>query len=223
MQTLMVYSIFKSIDGECNSAGQGALTIFIRLAGCNLRCQYPCDTQYSFNVDPFMKMTIPSILEKVRSMGIRKVTITGGEPLLQMDSLLDLIMALKHEGYQISIETNGSLPWGRLIAANVDCIVADYKLPTSGMEDKMIGEENFAALGKSDFVKFVIMSRKDFNRAIMIHRRLKLAGCIATFAFSPVHGVLSPVLLLKWMMKSKLDGGILNIQLHKILGLKEDA
>lgn len=222
-KALSVYSIFKSIDGECNSVGQGSLTIFIRLAGCNLRCQYPCDTPYSFKVDPAMKMSIPDILKKVKSMYIKKVTITGGEPLLQIrDGLLDLITALKNNGYRISIETNGSIMWSRLDLSSIDCLVVDYKLPSSGMEDKMIPSVHFQDLRKSDFIKFVIMDKPDFMRAIEIYNSFKSWGCAASFAFSPVHGGLSPSLLLKWMMDRHLEDGILNIQIHKPLELKED-
>jgi len=181
-----------------------------------------CDTPYSFKVDPAMKMSIPDILKKVKSMHIKKVTITGGEPLLQIDDLLELIIVLKNDGYQISVETNGSISWWKLDAAHVDCIIVDYKLPSSGMEDKMVSGQEFAALGVSDFIKFVIMDEKDFARAIAVYDSFKSQGCIASFAFSPVYGVLSPVLLLKWMMDKGLEDGILNLQLHKIIQLKED-
>ena len=222
MQTLNVYSIFKSIDGECNSAGQGALTIFLRLAGCNLFCQYPCDTQYSFKVDDSMKMPVIDILCKIRSMGIKKVTITGGEPLLQADGLVTLLAILKNEGYTISVETNGSLSWGSLLASGVDSIVADYKLPSSGEEGKMLGEGHFLSLRKSDFIKFVIMDKTDFVSATHIYYRLRYLGALASFAFSPVYGVLEPVSLLKMMMENGIENAILNVQLHKILQLKED-
>ncbi len=128
-----VTEIFTSIDGEVNHFGQGVMTTFIRLAGCNLACSY-CDTPKAHHAGK--QMTIPTILLNVIELGCRKITITGGEPLLQAEETLPLIDILTTEGYDVSIETNGTLyiPLSYIRYENVSWVV-DYKLD---YEDKML-------------------------------------------------------------------------------------
>lgn len=216
---LNVYSIFPSIDGEVNGYSQGALTVFIRLAGCNLRCQYPCDTEYSFDTKNSKQMTIEEIVNEVGEYKFKKITITGGEPLLQFDNLLLLVRNLSMSQYYISLETNGSQEWRELLKY-VNSIIVDYKLPSSGMQDKMLPIKYFEDnLCDKDFIKFVILNKKDFDMAIEIQRLSENSG--AKFAYSPVYKKLNPQTLLKWMQDAKINA-VLNLQLHKILGLKED-
>lgn len=220
MNKLSVYSIFKSIDGECNDYGQGALTIFIRLAGCNLRCQYPCDTPNSLSVFSGKPMSIDEIIDQVRQLRIKKVTITGGEPLTQLSQLARLCNQLSIMGYLISIETNGSIsPEPIMKSCNVNFIM-DYKLPSSGEEEKM-AFSNFEILQETDFVKFVILDGYDFERAVQVRQLLIDAGCQAKFTFSPVHGRLEPKKLIQWLYEAMVPMAIINVQLHKILDLSE--
>lgn len=219
---LNIVSIFPSIDGEANGAGQGALTVFIRFAGCNLRCQYPCDTEYSFDVENSKQMTITEIINEVEKYGLKKITITGGEPLLQFNELLLLVEKLKWYHYDISIETNGSIIWFTLLG-NINSIIVDYKLPSSGMMERMLPIFYFQDfLDRSDWIKFVILDRNDFQTALQIYEKIIQNNSACRFAFSPVHNKLEPQTLLTWMLEAKLRRSNLNLQLHKILNLKED-
>lgn len=212
-----IYSIFPSIDGEVNGYGQGALTVFIRFAGCNLRCQYPCDTPNSLSGASGSLITIDQIINRVMIWPIMKISITGGEPLLQMPALLALTERLKGLGYYISVETNGSILPGDL-PKYVDSLVVDYKLPSSGEEAKM-KLDIFRGLTPQDYCKFVIADRSDFDRAVEIYFLLR--KCLMKSAFSPVWGKMDPVLLIRWMMDAGLSMCLVNLQLHKIIQLSE--
>ena len=102
---IKINEIFTSIDGEVNRYGQGGLTTFIRLAGCNLQCSY-CDTKQAQAMDTGVDMTIDEITERIE---VSKVTITGGEPLCQKDELIELINSLCFTDIRVTVETNGSL------------------------------------------------------------------------------------------------------------------
>lgn len=222
MHNLKVHSIFQSIDGEVNGASQGALTVFVRFSQCNLRCQYPCDTEYSFDSSKAIEMIPEEVVEEIEKYGINKVTITGGEPLLQMDGLLKLLELLQAKAYYVSIETNGSIVWGKVLGF-LGSLIVDYKLESSGMTKKMLPISYFHFLRSSDFIKFVIMDRNDFNQALEFYQELTrqyIPNC--HFAFAPVHGKLDPVVLLDWIKEGRIKKSVLNVQLHKILGLVED-
>lgn len=216
-QTLQIYSIFSSIDGECNDYGQGALTTFIRFAGCNLRCQYPCDTPNSLKNESGLRRTLDQIMEGVSVLPTKKVTITGGEPLLQMEGLLYLVQRLKTEGYYISIETNGSIN-PCMLMRRVDCLIVDYKLPSSGEEAKM-DLSIFPRLRAQDYCKFVISDRQDFDAALAAIK--KFGKYSMKLAFSPVWGRLDSKTLIEWMSEAKIPMAILSLQLHKIIQLSE--
>ncbi len=173
---LNVESIFNSIDGEVNGfLGAGELTTFIRLRGCNLRCSY-CDTAYAQADDVKEEMTVDDI--RAWKGLLPKITITGGEPLLQ-EGAKKLIYCLVRDGHQISVETNGSIPIMPLLSgkksrmASQECIassklfennlryVVDYKLPSSGVEAEM-KKEVFDGLRSVDVIKFVIADYIDY-------------------------------------------------------------
>ena len=171
---LNVQAIFSSIDGEENAfGGAGELTTFIRLKGCNLRCTY-CDTKYAQAVTQPNWMTADEVFKQVH---FPKVTITGGEPMLQWRQLGLLVEKLLHKDCKITIETNGSVllpPW--LYGHEFNWVwthtkglryVVDYKLPSSGMEDKM-NLETFKNLCPLDVIKFVIEDEKDYKCAKML-------------------------------------------------------
>jgi len=222
---LRVYSIFPSIDGEVNHFYQGRLTVFVRLAGCNLQCKY-CDTQYAAGLNDGKDMSIDSIIDTIVSYrGIGKVTITGGEPFLQQDLVWRLCSRLSNLHRQITIETNGSIKFkpARSRWPGTKFIV-DYKLPSSG-QGAMMDPEVFYNLLPSDFVKFVIADRADFDRAVKIMGILEGLGCLALFAFSPVFDADKKCHfaadLLRWMMEFSSPKMVLNIQLHKVVNFDE--
>jgi organic radical activating enzyme len=159
----------------------------------------------------------------VKKMKCKKVTITGGEPMMQAQDVFDLTRLLRENNHIVSIETNGSfLPVG----FNVECFIMDWKLSNSNMQHKM-KEENFTRLRPSDYVKFVIgpgvksSPRNSFHEALGVMKVLKDKGCRATFAFSPNMQHMSARVLFLWMEsemeKSFLHDCVLNIQLHKVL------
>jgi len=211
---IMINEIFSSLDGEANWYGQGGRCTFIRFAGCNLSCSY-CDTEYALKLSDGKEMSIEEIIKEVNKYDNKRITITGGEPLLQRGGLKELTKKLWHTGYQVSVETNGSL---KLDGYGVVSWVVDFKLPSSGQYDQM-KEVIFNRLTASDFVKFVIEDRNDFDTAVQRRNYFIANGCAAKFAFSPITGKLEPKQLLKWMQESEVDG-ILNIQIHKFFGLK---
>ena len=215
---LKIFSIFPSIAGEVNCYHQGHLCTFIRFSGCQLNCNY-CDTRYALSATSGKEMSISEIIKEVKAIGIPKVTITGGEPLMQFDGFLELTRSLYMSNFQIVVETNGSFPCN---GYGVDCWVVDYKLPSSGCMDKMTPTA-FSKLRASDFVKFVIMDRTDYLEALNVKEWIQDdIGSSCQFAFSPVYGTLDPNTLIKWLMEDRIFDAIINAQLHKLLKLKEE-
>lgn len=169
-------------------------------------------------------MSVQDILNKVRLIGLSKVTVTGGEPLMQRVDCMHLLEELVLLGYEVSVETSGAYHPLDLIDVNW---VMDWKLKNSGM-DKHMRDEHFLALGFKDFVKFVVGDKKDYDEAYFVMKRLLSKGCRARFAFSPVmpsgdymHVGLSIADLVNWMIADKIDGFV-NLQLHKLTNLKEE-
>lgn len=217
---LNIQSIFYSIDGEVNGFyGAGQLCTFIRLKGCSLNCLY-CDTLYSQNPRPENWMTIEGIVQYIK---FSKVTITGGEPLIQKDAVKDLCAHLAAKYCDISIETNGTIVpeffWERVR------YIVDWKLPSSGVEDKM-NLEAFSCLRREDVIKFVISDWNDYNRAIELMDNNP--SWIARKAFSPTMTLVNgkhfpprykmdwPRQLLEKMIEDKVDAQF-SLQLHKII------
>ena len=213
MQKLNVNEIFASINGEVNKWGQGSPTIFVRFQGCNLKCSY-CDTQHAQSIANYDPMIFSHLLTEIKMYGIKRVTITGGEPLLQSD-IFDLIIELERRRYQISVETNGSIEipidfigWENL------CWIVDYK---EQYNNQMI-LENYLRLTKNDYIKFVISNKKRFDKALLVKKRLQKRGCASNFAFSPIgadHYLAAAIT--KWLVEEKIDDVILNLQIHKII------
>ena len=217
---MQVCEIFPSIDGEVNFFGQGVRTVFIRLQGCNLRCRY-CDTPKTQEHNQGLFLDTNRVLDTVLSLGIRKVTITGGEPLIQADLVHELLCELRKRGIVSSLETNGSFPIPAPMKHLVDSWVMDYKLPSSGMEEKMC-LENFKDLSPTDWVKFVCCDVADFLRSLHVQDLLTRLSCGARFAWSaagiPEGPSLSASELVKMMSEYGANGN-LNVQLHKLLNL----
>jgi len=216
---MKVYSIFTSIDGEINKFHQGALATFVRLAGCNLRCGY-CDTKYAQEEKSGREMSVEDVIAEVLKRKVKKVTITGGEPLMQMIDVRELAHYLFFEyDIDVSIETNGSIvPKGFSDGIN---FVVDYKLGTSRMNRRM-NDKVFENLREGDIIKYVVGSREDFEQAIT-HAcyQILIIKKPVSFAFSAVAGKVKPKKLIGWMLKEPLPGMVFNAQLHKIIELDE--
>lgn len=203
--SLKITEIFKSIQGE--STFQGSPTIFIRTAECNLRCAY-CDTSYSF--DSGSNMSIEKILEHCAKWNIDLVELTGGEPLVQPDSI-ELMHALLQNGYRVMLETNGSFSIKDVPEQVV--IILDLKSPGSGM-DLSNCYENIPLLKPNDEIKFVLTSREDYDWAVKKIRELSLEG--KKILFSAVSPTLPVRDLADWIVKDELPVR-LNMQLHKYI------
>lgn len=151
---MQISEIFRSLQGE--GIDIGLPTIFVRTAGCNLRCEW-CDTKYAW--EGGKKMSVGEVKSKIEGFEGHRVCITGGEPLLQED-LLELIDSLSTH-YEITVETNGSLDISELVERNLK-VSMDYKTPSSKMEGEM-KKENLAFLREKDQLKFVITDGEDYE------------------------------------------------------------
>ena len=205
--SLLINEIFYSIQGESTYSGRPC--IFVRLAGCNLRCTY-CDTQYAYEAGE--KMEIDQIMRRVAGYKCRLIEITGGEPLLQDETPL-LISRLLDDGYVVMVETNGSLDITRV---DDRCIkILDVKCPTSGESDKN-DLENLKRIHPKDQIKFVIGTLEDYVYAKHIIALLCKDFPGDHILFSPVSGKMSSAELADWILEDNLDVR-LHLQLHSII------
>lgn len=203
---LRITEIFHSLQGEADTAGFP--TVFVRLTGCPLRCQY-CDTAYAFHGGEWWELE--HIVARVREFPTPYVCVTGGEPLAQK-ACLELLTLLCDAGLRVSLETSGAMP-----LAGVDprvVRVVDVKTPGSGEEQRNRYQE-LATLRPQDLVKFVICGRGDYEWSRGKLRELALpAGC--TVLFSPSHEQLPARELADWILEDRLPVRF-QIQLHKYL------
>jgi 7-carboxy-7-deazaguanine synthase len=204
--TLIVNETFFSIQGEGTRAGQPC--VFVRLTGCPLRCGW-CDTAYAFQEGA--RRSVDDVVRDVARHPCRRVLITGGEPLAQ-PAAFALVARLLDEGWQVLVETSGHIPLNGLDRRAVT--ILDVKAPGSGETHRMEWR-NLDLLAGSDEVKFVLADRADYewSRALVRDRGL-IAKCVVLF--SPVHGVLDPGVLGRWILEDGLDVR-LQVQLHKYL------
>ena len=203
---LKLTEIFLSIQGEADSVGWP--TVFVRLTGCPLRCQY-CDTAYAFHGGEWF--TLAQILERVEALGVKHVCVTGGEPLAQKNCQ-ELLRALCEAGYRVSLETSGAIDVSGVDARVVR--VVDIKTPGSN-ESHRNRFENLAALRAGEQLKFVICSRGDFEWARDLVRD-KALNALCTVLFSPSFGQVEPRDLAQWILDERLPVR-LQVQLHKYL------
>lgn len=209
---MRVVEHFVSINGEGKRAGE--LACFVRFQGCNLRCSY-CDTMWANKANcEYEEKTPEEVLLLVKETGVKNVTLTGGEPLLQKEikSLIDLLMK---EGLRVEIETNGAVLLAPFCEGSRPEFTMDYKLPGSGCEEQM-KVSNFSILGKEDTVKFVAGSRKDLERALEIINEYQLLERCHVY-FSPIFGSIEPVEIVDFMIANKLNDVRLQIQMHKVI------
>lgn len=212
---MRVVEIFGSIDGEGKRTGQ--LATFIRLAGCNLRCCY-CDTTYSFNVNEATEMSVNEIVKKCQEIGYHNITLTGGEPLIHKD-VKSLIFDLGARGFQVNIETNGSVDLSEFIALrykyDLDVFfTVDFKTLYSGMRNKM-NRNSFVGLDiEKDIVKCVVANRADMDDALQYLDSLNEKFNIW---FSPVFGKIEPKEIVEYAIEHKRQDITTQVQLHKII------
>ncbi|MCI9517921.1 MAG: putative 7-carboxy-7-deazaguanine synthase QueE [Clostridia bacterium] len=213
MSCFKVAEKFVSLNGEGPRAGE--LAAFLRFCGCNLNCGY-CDTRWANTADVKYELaSAEDLVEYVKSTGVKNVTLTGGEPLLQED-IARLIVRLGTSGAKIEIETNGSVPIKDIVSLSPrPAVTADYKLPSSGMEKYML-TENFSYLTLCDAVKFVVGDMRDLARAEEIINEYGLTDRCRVY-FSPVFGEIKPEEIAEFMKERKLNGVRLQLQLHKII------
>jgi 7-carboxy-7-deazaguanine synthase len=206
LERLRINEIFHSLQGEADAVGFP--TVFVRLTGCPLRCQY-CDTEYAFHVGDWHD--IESIVERVRSFGTKHVCVTGGEPLAQ-PNCLKLLSRLCDAGFAVSLETSGALS----IAAVDPRVtrVVDVKTPGSREVGRNL-TDNFQWLNSHDQLKFVICSREDFDWSkAYIQEHALQDRC--QILFSPSFKEVSPTSLAEWILAERLPVRF-QLQLHKIL------
>jgi 7-carboxy-7-deazaguanine synthase len=202
---MRVTEIFYSVQGESTHAGKPC--VFVRLTGCDLRCQY-CDTEYAFYGGA--KMTREEIVAEVAKHPAKFVCLTGGEPTLHKD-LPELAQDLLDRGYEVSLETHGQRPLDR-IPAGVKKIV-DLKTP--GSREPHTDFTPLTQLGPQDELKVVVCSEDDFRWAVEVIDRLALWDKVPVL-FSPSHGQVDPKDLARWVLESGRNAR-LQLQLHKLI------
>jgi len=205
---------FVSINGEGRKAGQ--LAVFVRFKGCNLDCSY-CDTKWANTSDALAEqMTADDIYRYIKETGVKNVTLTGGEPLIQSNIRELLVILSKDKELHVEIETNGSVDISEFrTMENPPSFTIDYKLFVSGMEDRMC-HRNFAEVTSQDTVKFVSGSRDDLMKAKEIIDKYHLQKKTAIY-LSPVFGKIEPSEMVEFMIEHNMNDVNLQIQMHKVI------
>lgn len=218
---MFLIEIYKSVQGESSFAGRPC--IFVRLAGCNLRCSW-CDSEYTFSGG--YKLSEDEVVAEIAKLApVKLVEFTGGEPLLQERELVPLMERLLNEGYELMIETSGERPVENVPKA-VHKII-DVKCPGSG-EGGRFRMTNLASLTEQDEVKFVITNRDDYEFARDFIRNNPIEGRAGGILLSPAFSktpsrerstencLLDPRELVEWMLADGLNAR-LNLQIHKYI------
>ena len=202
---MRIIEVFHSIQGE--GPLTGVRTTFVRTARCNLRCSW-CDTTYSFG--PGRERSIPTLLRDVDRHRTQNVCLTGGEPLLQRESV-EFVRKLSQRGITTVIETGGSLDVAPYLDVPRVVLSVDVKCPSSGMEGRNLWA-NHEKLRATDVLKFVIADRRDYLYAKRVLRRYRGP---ASIVFQPVWGT-DPGRLADWVLRDRLDVRVM-LQEHKVL------
>jgi 7-carboxy-7-deazaguanine synthase len=218
---MQVTEIFRSIQGESSFAGLAC--IFVRLTGCNLRCDW-CDSEYTFTGG--RRMTLEEVMDEVEAFEpVKLVEITGGEPMLQEREVVPLMERLLASGYRVLLETSGERPLERVPSLVIK--IVDVKCPHSG-EAGTFRMSNLDALQSHDEIKFVLADRTDYEFARDFVRDHQLARRVASVIFSPVfrkdaqgardasHCLLDPQELAEWILEDGLAVR-LGLQIHKFI------
>jgi 7-carboxy-7-deazaguanine synthase len=215
---MKIQEVFYSVSGECGEFRQGSWVVFVRLAGCNLRCSW-CDTQRAQSPDAGKEMSPDEVLAEVQRVAggrTMRVIITGGEPLVQFESTVELCQLLTTYGYVVQVETNGSIFPPDLPVT----WVMDYKLPSSGMMDKMLPIESFQNLPVGSWIKFVIADDADYEKAVSVARQLANNPEL-NLAFSACPPSMRHAELFRKMKADGLGDVLLSVQIHKLCALNE--
>jgi 7-carboxy-7-deazaguanine synthase len=203
---LRITEIFYSLQGEARTVG--IPTIFIRLTGCPLRCEY-CDTTYAFKGGEWF--TQQDIFAEIKKYNTNYITVTGGEPLAQKNCI-SLLYQLCEQGYEVSLETSGALDIS-LVDPRVSRVM-DLKTPSSKEETKN-RYENIPLLTKHDQLKFVLCDRNDYDWAVEKITEYNLTSRCEVL-FSPGHHQLKAKDLADWILEDQLNVRF-QLQLHKLL------
>lgn len=213
--TIILNEIFTSIDGEGIRAGK--IVNFVRLAGCNLNCSY-CDTGYAMKRTDGHAVSIDSIIDQLYATGCNRVTLTGGEPLMQMNSR-KFVQSLLDAGFEVNIETNGSIPLDDFVYMGYGeqlILTMDVKCPSSGMSNRN-KLHNLRLLRPWDVVKFVVGSDEDLDYMEKIVRTSPmLAGRLQWFV-SPVFGQIESADIVNYLLEHKLYNVRMQLQMHKFI------
>ena len=210
--SVSINEIFYSIQGEAKNTGKP--TVFIRTAGCPFRCSY-CDTDYAFTEGKQKK--ISEVIKYVKKFDTKYITVTGGEPLAQKNikNLLELLIS---NSYDISLETSGLIDISS-VPEDIE-IVMDIKTPSSNEESKNI-KKNLSVIKKTDVLKFVIGDKNDYEWSKEILSENNLVN-FNNIYFSPVHDLLKPKDIAKWILDDNLKV-TLQLQIHKYIWGNERA
>jgi len=219
---MQIIEIYKSLQGESTYAGLPC--VFVRLMGCNLRCNW-CDSEYTFSGGH--RMTTDEVMNEVHSVsrGAELVEITGGEPMLQEKEVVPLMQRLQDEGFTVLIETSGERPLESIPSGVIK--IVDVKCPDSG-EGGTFRMENLDTLRSTDEVKFVLSSRVDYEFARDFVAAHELNRKVNAVLFSPAfrkgatgsrdtsHCLLDPRDLSQWMLDDAVPAR-LGLQIHKFI------
>ena len=211
MRLMNVIEMFASIDGE--GSRQGFLCTFLRLYDCNIRCSY-CDTTYSYGPEvDYELLSVLEVTDKIEQLGNHRVTITGGEPLLQEPEVIELIDELtkRNKQYDFNIETNGTI----VPSFHRDNVffTYDYKGPSSLAEDSM-NLDIMKAATERDLLKFVVGTPQDLDR---MRRVLETYPTKAQAYVSPIWGQIEAVTIVDYMKDYNLQNVRLQLQIHKFI------
>ncbi|MDU7910886.1 MAG: 4Fe-4S cluster-binding domain-containing protein [Veillonella parvula] len=227
-----VIEIFASIDGE--GSRQGLLTTFLRLHDCNIRCSY-CDTTYSYGIDSvFTEMTVAEVANVIESLGNHRITITGGEPLLQEAAVVELIDELNRRKAE-TMQDNTSGQAGSTCIIDIDkfdkremlndslydfnietngtWFTYDYKTPSSLAEESM-NIDIFKVATERDLIKFVVGSPEDLDRMRHIIGKYSTKAQIYV---SPVWGKIEAASIIEYMKAYNLQNVRFQLQIHKFV------
>lgn len=203
-----IVELFDSIEGEGRRTGY--MAVFVRFAGCNLRCSY-CDTSYAWETsDAAETLSLEQLVSRIHQYPWKRVTLTGGEPMLQ--DLEPLCRQLGLEGYEVNIETNGAValfpqrPWNLFYTM-------DVKSPSSGERDKML-MDNLDRLTAQDVIKFVVGTEADLQDMLQV---VKAYTGPARIYLSPVFGQMEPARLVDFVREHALTNVCVQVQLHKVI------
>lgn len=203
---LRITEIFYSLQGETRTAGLP--TVFVRLTGCPLRCQY-CDSAYAFQGGQLLPLN--DILTQVAAYQPRYVTVTGGEPLAQ-PLCIDLLQKLCDAGYEVSLETSGAMDVSQVDPRVVK--ILDLKTPGSReVHRNLYG--NLELLTRQDQVKFVICDRTDYEWSRdLIYDKSLAERC--EVLLSPSYEQLDNKALAEWIIEDNLPVRF-QLQMHKYI------